>query len=99
MEKGEWKSKDEPLWRAWWRQRGGLQEAMRTEAGAAILTIEGLENGDLDPGEFGNFATMSDGTVVFSWRGQPVLNFSFEPGMKAGQGLQLKVDRLYLAKA
>lgn len=84
-----------PLWSAWNRQRHGLLCAMNAEASAAIISIEGIA-ATLEPADHGKFTHEKDGSCLFLWRGKPVCKFTFEPGRKAGQGLQLVVDRLYL---
>jgi hypothetical protein len=86
---------DEILSSAFHRQRGKLIWGMRHEAAAAVIHLEGLDAPD--PSEFGEFRRLKDSTTVFLWRGRLSLKFRFEVNRTPGRGIDLMVDRAYLA--
>jgi hypothetical protein len=86
---------DEILDSAFRRQRGRLTWGMRHEAAAAVLHLEGLAAPD--PSEYGAFKPEKDGTTTFYWRGRLILRFRFEVNRTPGRGIDLMVDRAYLA--
>lgn len=77
------------------QQQNRLKFDLWTEASAAVLQIEGIQS-DVDPDDYGKFENQPDGTILFVWRGKPVLRFGFRPAAKVGRGLELTVDRLFL---
>jgi hypothetical protein len=88
-------NEDQALDLAFLRQRGKLTWGMKHEAAAAVIHLEGLAAPD--PSEFGEFRTMKDGTTVFNWRGRLILRFRFEVNRTPGRGIDLMVERPYLA--
>jgi hypothetical protein len=86
---------DEILSSAFHRQRGKLYWGMRHEAAAAVIHLEGIEAPD--PSALGEFKPQKDGTTGFYWRGRLILKFRFQVNPTPGRGMDLMVDRLYLA--
>jgi hypothetical protein len=86
---------DEILSSAFHRQRGKLIWGMRHEAAAAVIHLEGISAPD--PSAYGEFRPGKDGTTTFHWRGRLIVKFKFQVSPTPGRGMDLMVDRIYLA--